>query len=138
MGNHERKIRGEAKQMVTNAFKNKSKKRILLRKEQRELDKLQAYFDKYCNGFAEVLLGVPWDDGDNLLDVGGEYVRTKDVDPFTDFNNGWVKYCASYNAKKHHKLEADNQAFHSWAISQDVNVVDDVAFNFGQQTLLTI
>ena len=130
--------KAKGQQLVDNAFALKGRKRHFIRKEERELKKINEFFDNFCDKFAEVLLGVPFDDETAIFEIEGEKVKAQDLDPFNDYNNEWLKYCAWYNKQKTHLLKCDLNAFHEWGIDNTKNNSNDIPFNFGNSQLLPL
>jgi len=102
-----------------------SQGRKLSRKEDRELTYINKAFDKLTHNFAEVLLGSAW-----------ENPAINHLNPFVDFNLFWVNWCDTYNKNKKHLINANELAFHDFAINNTKsNDYDRPIFITGNQLL---
>lgn len=101
-----------------------AQRRKLTRKEDRELEYINAAFDKLIHNFSETLLGADW-----------EHPQIKHLNPFNDYNKYWVAWCEKYNKDKKHIVNANETAFYDMAIDNTKTNDYDTIFYFTNNQL---
>ena len=97
----------------------------LKKKESREIRKINQALTKIQNEFCYFLFMFDWDETTHIQYADGTEIDTKDLTPFKDFNDKWVRWCKYWRMNRHHNTPVNDSAFHDWAIDNTKNNKDD-------------